>query len=230
MQKERWKTIGHNSLKRNFQIPGAAGPCYYILKPEPPEGYYWSDGRLKRKRRSSKPPEVWTEIWTSCSTKEKQRLIDYWNAERKMRAEERQKAGKYEHVPKEKMEVYEKELKDATAKYTLPQSPCMPCLKAASPTSTVTTIRPHQENIAAAGVASEEYFALVHLPIPIGKAMKITAAKEALEKEWQKHIKSKSWLPDTVREKEEVKAEAQKAKRQLHFGALMELCHRRASS
>ena len=42
--------------------------------------------------------------------------------------------------------------------------------------------RPHVERIAPRGYASEEWFACVHTPLPIPKAMKIPEAREALEK------------------------------------------------
>ncbi len=43
--------------------------------------------------------------------------------------------------------------------------------------------RQHQEHIALAGFVSSEWYALVHTPVPIPKALKIPKAKEAIEKE-----------------------------------------------
>ena len=46
--------------------------------------------------------------------------------------------------------------------------------------------REHQSKISPKGHASEEYYALVHTPIPLKKAMQIPKAKQALDDEWEK--------------------------------------------
>ena len=44
--------------------------------------------------------------------------------------------------------------------------------------------RKHQDHTAPKGYASVDLFALVHTPIPIGKAMRIPEAKKAVDDEW----------------------------------------------
>ena len=63
---------------------------------------------------------------------------------------------------------------------------------------------------------SEEWFALVHTPVPIPKALTIPDAKKALDKAWD---------VSKVRPKAEVIAQAKRAGRPVHFGSLMDLCH-----
>ena len=75
----------------------------------------------------------------------------------------------------------------------------------------------HQENLAPAGYVSEEFWALVHTPIAIDKALQIPAAGEALEKEWKKLEGRKAWLLNSVREYDEVESEARKENRSVHF-------------
>ena len=75
----------------------------------------------------------------------------------------------------------------------------------------------HQENLAPAGYVSEEFWALVHTPIAIDKALQIPAAREALEKEWKKLEGRKAWLLNTVREYDEVESEARKGNRSVHI-------------
>ena len=67
--------------------------------------------------------------------------------------------------------------------------------------------------------------ALVHLPISIDKAMKITEAKKAVDAEWAAHAQKKTWNAERVRPRAEVIAEAHRKRVSVHFGRLMELCH-----
>ena len=85
--------------------------------------------------------------------------------------------------------------------------------------------RPHQDHTAPKGFASCEQMAMVHLPIPINKAMKIPDAKKAVDAEWLAHHQKKTWNVNKVRPKAEVIAEAQKNNKSVHFGRLMDLCH-----
>ena len=68
-------------------------------------------------------------------------------------------------------------------------------------------------------------FALVHMPVPMNKAMQIPEARKAVEKEWKKLEDKKAWLVDTVRSKQDVIREAKAKGKQVHFGSLMDLCH-----
>ena len=70
-----------------------------------------------------------------------------------------------------------------------------------------------------------EYFALIHKPVDISKALKIPAARAAIDKEWEKLEKLPAWDYKSVREKADVKAEAKAGGFTVHFGNLMQLCH-----
>ena len=85
--------------------------------------------------------------------------------------------------------------------------------------------RDHQDHTVPTGYASIDLLALVHLPIPIGKAMKIPEAKKAVDGEWSSHVQKKTWNVDRVRPKAEVITEAQKKNMSVHFGRLVDLCH-----
>ena len=62
--------------------------------------------------------------------------------------------------------------------------------------------------------------------IPMPQAMKIPDAKAAVDKEWKKKLETNpaSQL-DKVNSKKEVSLEAQRDKKKVHFGALMDICH-----
>ena len=85
--------------------------------------------------------------------------------------------------------------------------------------------RHHQDHTAPKGFASHDQMVMVHLPIPIGKAMKIPDAKKAIDAEWAAHAQKKTWNLERVRPRAEVIAEAHRNKRSVHFGRLMDLCH-----
>ena len=57
------------------------------------------------------------------------------------------------------------------------------------------------------------------------QAMKIPAAKAAVDKEWEKLEKIPAWDLTEVRSKSEVIDEARTKGRTVHFPSLMEICH-----
>ena len=57
------------------------------------------------------------------------------------------------------------------------------------------------------------------------QAMKIPAAKAAVDKEWEKFEKILAWDKAKVRNKSDVIDEARKEGRKGHFASLMDICH-----
>ena len=57
------------------------------------------------------------------------------------------------------------------------------------------------------------------------QAMKIPAAKAAVDKEWEKLEKSPTWDKTKVRSKSEVIDEARTKGAKVHFVSLMDICH-----
>ena len=66
----------------------------------------------------------------------------------------------------------------------------------------------HQDHIAGKGDNSLQHYNLVHKFIPMPQAMKIPAAKAAVDKEWEKLEKTSAWNLTKVRSKKEVIDEA----------------------
>ena len=62
----------------------------------------------------------------------------------------------------------------------------------------------HEDHIAGKGENSLQHFNLVHKFIPLPQAMKIPAAKAAVDKEWEKLEKFSGWNTTKVRSKKEV--------------------------
>ena len=174
---------------------------------------------------------------------ERAKAIAEWEVESKLLKEARVKAGVPEFISHEDQDEYTQVIAEQIAATKLPDAPAMPVVakgNASIATSLVTNYvsaprkgkgssespnRPHQSRIAGAGSVSEEYFAMVHKPIPINKALQIPEAKAALDKEWNKLKDKKAWLVETVSEKRDIQEKAKREGKKVHFGALMDLCH-----
>ena len=73
----------------------------------------------------------------------------------------------------------------------------------------------HEDHIAGKGENSLQHYNLVHKFIPMPQAMRIPAAKAAVDKEWEKLEKNSAWNLTKVRSK----------KQAVHFASLMDTCH-----
>ena len=83
----------------------------------------------------------------------------------------------------------------------------------------------HEDHIAGKGENSLQHYNLVHKFIPMPQAMKIPAAKAAVDKEWENWDKISAWNLTKVRSKKEVIDEARTSGATVHFASLMDICH-----
>ena len=83
----------------------------------------------------------------------------------------------------------------------------------------------HEDHIARKGENSLQHYNLVHKFILKPQAMKIPAAKAAVDKEWEKLEKISAWNLTKVRSKSEVIDEARTSGATVHFASLMDICH-----
>ena len=83
----------------------------------------------------------------------------------------------------------------------------------------------HQDHIAGKGDKSLQHYNLVHKFIPMPQAMKIPAAKAAVDKEWEKLEKISAWNLTKVKSKKQVIDEARTSGVKVHFASLMDTCH-----
>ena len=83
----------------------------------------------------------------------------------------------------------------------------------------------HEDHIAGKGDNSLQHYNLLHKFIPMFQAMKIPAAKAAVDKEWEKFEKISAWNLTKVRSKKEVIDEARTSGATVHFASLMDICH-----
>ena len=83
----------------------------------------------------------------------------------------------------------------------------------------------HEDHIARKGENSLQHYNLVHKFIPMPQALKIPAAKAAVDKEWEQLEKISAWNLTKVRSKKEVIDEARTSGAKVHFASLMDICH-----
>ena len=83
----------------------------------------------------------------------------------------------------------------------------------------------HEDHIAGKGDNSPLHYNLVHNFIPMPQAMKITAARAAVDKEWETLEKIPAWDLTKVRSKKGVIDEARTKGAKVHFASLMDICH-----
>ena len=83
----------------------------------------------------------------------------------------------------------------------------------------------HEDHIAGKGENSLQHYNLVHKFIPMPQAMKIPAAKAAVDKEWEKLEKFSAWNLTKVKSKKQVIDEARTKGAKVHFASLMDICH-----
>ena len=88
-----------------------------------------------------------------------------------------------------------------------------------------TVHKDHEDHIAGKGINSLNHYNLVHKIIPMPQAMKIPAAKAAVDKEWEKMEKIPAWDLTKVKSKSEVIDEARTKGAKVHFASLMGICH-----
>ena len=193
----------------------------------------WVAGRLTKVQKSRRPDHIWPEIWFDLSEKQRREEIAFWKVEGPRRENARRSLGKFTEIPDEELEDYKASLKRARKTYGLPPAPAMPVVPFACLASNGRPLaehRPHEEHEGDVGFCSAEWYALVHTPIPMQKALKIPNAKDAVDNEWHKlGVTRKAWLVDTVQEKETVRQNAKTKGKTVHFGTLMDLCHEKHS-
>ena len=80
----------------------------------------------------------------------------------------------------------------------------------------------HENHIAGKGENSLQHYNLVHKFIPMPQAVKIPAAKAAVDKEWEKLEKISAWNLTKVRSKKEVIDKARTSGATVHFASLMD--------
>ena len=162
---------------------------------------------LTRLQSTTRPDNVMPETWTSFSKKEKERAIKEWNAEKAKFDPIRDKRAIF-HIEEAEEEEYKKIMAEVKRKLTPLAALAMPlCYFSATARGDSQQNLPnkiHEDHIAPVGVASSEWYALIHTPLSHKEALRIPKAKSALQEAWDKlGKKRKAWILESVMERED---------------------------
>ena len=163
--------------------------------------------RLTRKQLTSRPDHLWPELWGKMGKNAKLKEKQKWSHE-KLHLDNARKLRGICFIDTEDKE-FKETIKNARKKLETPVAPAMPCkiimnnkncgcgasnkITCILEASESTRLRMgeslpnhHEDHIAGKGNNSLQHYNLVHKFIPVPQAMKIRAAKAAVDKEWGK--------------------------------------------
>ena len=196
---------------RDLSDPWTRFTQFTLLEEKPPNGYMWSGGRLTRKQLTCRPDHLWPELWENMGKNAKLKEKQKWSHEKLHLDNARKLRGIYFIDPedKENMET----IKNVRKKLETPMAPAMPCkiiknnnkncgsgasnkvnsklacILEASESARLrmgeSLLTHHEDHIAGKGDNSLQHYNLVHKFIPMPQSMKISAAKAAVDKDWE---------------------------------------------
>ena len=190
--------------------------------------------RLTRKQLTSRPDHLWPELWKSMGKHAKLKEKQKWSDEKLHLENARKLRGIYFIDPEDT--EFKETIKNARKKLETSVAPAMPCkimkncgsgasnkiktkLACILEADESTRMRMgnsiphnHEDHIAGKDENSLQHYNLVHKFIPMPQAMKIPAAKAAVDKEWEKLEKIPAWNLTKVRknQRRSMKQRAQK--------------------
>ena len=215
---------------RDLSDPWTGFTQFTLLDEKAPDGYTWSGGRLTRKQLTSRPDHLWPELWKSMGKNAKLKEKQKWSEEKIHLDNARKLRGIYFIDPEDK--EFKETIKNARKKLETSVAPAMPCkimkncgsggsdknktkLACILEANESTRMRMgnsephnHEDHIAGKGETSLQHYNLVRKFIPMPQAMKIPAAKAAVDKEWEKLEKISAWNLTKVKSKKQVIKEA----------------------
>ena len=110
---------------RNLSDPWTCFTQFTVLEEKPPDGYMWSGGRLTRKQLTSRPDQLWPEIWKTMGRNAKLKEKQKWSHEKPQLDNARKLRGIYFIDPEDK--EFKDTIKNARKKLETSVAPAMPC-------------------------------------------------------------------------------------------------------
>ena len=213
---------------RNLSDPWTNISQFTLLEEKPPNRYMWSGERLTRKQLTSRPDHSWPEIWKKWEETPSWRKSKSGRMSSSIWKTHENCEGSISLTQKDK--EFKETSKNARKKLETSVAPAMPSkimkknCGVVAPTKSKQDLRVfwklvnlqdcvwenHYQIIMKTTLQEKEkfYYNLVHKFIPMPQAMKIPAAKAAVDKEWWKLEKISAWNLTKVRSKKEVIDEA----------------------
>ena len=236
---------------RDLSYPWTGFTQFTLLEEKPPDGYMWSAGRLTRGQLTSRTDHLWPELWTKLGRNAKLKEKHKWSDEnrnsimpedyelfisltlktRSLRKPSRMFARNWKHrwlllcLARQARKCKHRETRGKTNEIKSK----LACILEASECTRLrmeeSLPKYHEDHIAGKGDNSLQHKNLVLKFIPMPQAVKIPAAKAAVDKEWEKLEKILAWDVTKVRRKKEVIDEARTKGAKVHFASLMDICH-----
>ena len=196
---------------RDLSDPWTGFTQFTLLDEKALDGFMWSGRRLTRKQLTSRPDHLWPELWKSMGKHAKLKERQKWSEEKIHLDNARKLRGIYFIEPEDK--EFKETIKNARKKLETSVALAMPCknvkncgsgasnkiktkLACILEADEYTRMRMgnsepsnHEDHIVGKGENSLQHYNLVHKFIPMPQAMKIPAAKAAVDKEgknWRK--------------------------------------------
>ena len=207
-QEKRIEDYWNIDGSRDLSDPWTGFTQFTLMEEKPPDKYMLFWRRLTRKQLTSRPDHLWPELWKSMGNLAKLKEKQKWSEERSHLENARKLCVIYFIDPEDK--EFKETIKNARKKLETSVALAMPCkimkncgsdgsnkiktkLACILEAGESTKMRmgnsiPHhlEDHIAGKGENSLQHYNLVHKFIPIPQAMKILAAKAAVDKEWEK--------------------------------------------
>ena len=154
----------YGSDDKELSSPWTGKTIFDLLRPKPPPGHQWVEGRLTKMQATTRPGHIWPEFWRTFSKKQKKKARQEWEVIGAERNKLRTDRGIF-HVKPEELDDYTKVLAEKRLQLSIPAAPAMPlCHYGASspvagqPTPDSAKLSEHQGNIASRGFTSADYF------------------------------------------------------------------------
>ena len=183
---------------------------FIFLNERPPDGYTWSERRLTRKQNTSRPDDIWPDMWTRVSDAAKKVAKQRWAIEKPKLDNARQlrgihfietrrwrvqahnqsrskKVGSTDDSSDALQNTKKKQWEDPPQYWETQDKICLYCWwrrkHETKARRSSTQISPNQDRITEKGMNSMNHYSLVHKFIPMPQAMKLPDAKAAVEKD-----------------------------------------------
>ena len=205
MQESRIDDYWNVDESRDLSASWTGFTQFTLVEEKAPDGNMW---RLTREQLTSRPDHLWPELWKSMGKHAKLKEKQKWSEEKLHLENARNLRGIYFIDPEDT--DFKETIKNSRKKLDTSVAPAMPCKifkKCGSGASNQiktklacileadesTRMRMgnsmphhHEDHIAGIGENSLQHYNLVHKFIPMPQAMKILAAKAAVDKECEK--------------------------------------------
>ena len=220
----------------------------YSIGRETSRRIYVVPEEITRKQLTSRPDHLWPDLCEKMGRNAQLKKRQKWSHEKLHLDNARKLRGIYFIDPEDK--EFKETIKNARKKFETSVALAMPCkilknskncgsggynkvkstLACILEASESTILRMgeslsthHEDHIAGKGNKSLQHYNLVHKFTPMPQAMKIPAAKAAVDKEWEKLENISAWNLTKVRCEKEVIDEARTKGANVHFASLMDM-------